>query len=264
MSYMSYIPEKIYNKNIARFIGVLIGLVAWILIALNYPQDLVPLPHEAVLLTWQIIESGRIWEHLVPTVWRTVWGFLGAMVLGITVGIIMGVSFRGQNITLPYIIIGLSIPGVAWAAIWTIIFGFTHLTPIVTVLVVCFPYIAMNFWKGVENIQLDLVKMAKTFDVTNKNILQHIIIPNTAPAAFTSARFGLSISWKVVAVAEMFSANYGIGVMIIRSFELFRYTETWAWALIFVVIILFIENGIFKPLENKLFKYREETDISRI
>lgn len=133
------------------------------------------------------------------------------MILGTGVGVVMGVNNYGQRRTIPYVVIGYSIPAIAWAAISTLIFGFSDLAPIVAALLVTFPYVAANVWKGVENVDGKLIQMSTSFDVPKRRLLFRMLLPNTAPALFAAVRIGLATSWKILIIAEMFAASRGVG-----------------------------------------------------
>lgn len=252
------------NGWVARLFGILLGLSAWYLLASVFPEQIMPYPLEAFLLTWGLIESGVVWEHLFITSWRILWGFVGSMIVGVVLGVLMGSSNYGRLFVTPYILIGLSIPAIAWAAISTLIFGFNEMAPIAATVATTFPFIAINIWKGVENIDWDLVQMSKSFGVSNRRLLLRLIIPNTAGALMTSLRFGVAISWKIVTIAEMFASTNGVGYRLIQAYNGYHFELTWAWAIVFMIVILLIEYGVFKPLERRVFAYRRDADFTRL
>jgi NitT/TauT family transport system permease protein len=245
----------------ARLFGIVLGITAWYILAWIFPNELMPFPLETIALTWDLVASGVVVPHLAATLWRTLWGFVGAAFVGGALGVLMGSTRFGQRFVLPYIIVGLSIPAIAWAAISTLIFGFSELTPIMATIAVTFPFIAINVWKGVEDINADLVAMSSSFGVTNRRTLWRLVIPNAAPQLFAGARFGLAISWKIVTIAEIFASSSGIGYKLIQSYSRFQFEKAWAWALVFMLVILLIEYGIFRPLERKVYEYRPDADF---
>lgn len=248
----------------ARGFGLLLGFLGWTLLASQFPNELMPYPLETLELAWGLVESGVAWPHLYITLWRTLWGFVGSMILGGALGVLMGVNSYGQNFFTPYIVIGLSIPAIAWAAISTLIFGFSILSPVVATVLTTFPYIAINVWKGVESVEPELVDMSRAFDISRFRMLWRFVLPSTAPFLFSAARFGLAISWKIVTIAELFAASSGIGYMLWQSYQIFRFEEAWAWAVLFIIVILLIEYGAIKPIEKHVFEYRHDVDFTLV
>ena len=249
------------NRYAARVFGILLGLVLWTWAAMVFPNQLMPFPLETLELAWGLIERGVAFEHVRWTLWLTIWGFIGSMLVGGFLGILMGVNDYGRRFFTPYVIVGLSVPAIAWAAVTTLMFGFGQMGPIVATILTTFPYIAINVWKGVEQLQADLLDMSKSFHVSNTRMLRRLILPTTAPSLFTALRFGIAISWKIVTIAEIFAGSKGVGYKLMQAYQLYRFEEAWAWAVLFMIIILFIEYAIFKPLERRVFAYRQDADF---
>lgn len=246
---------------VARAFGIGLGIAAWYGIAAIFPAELMPYPAETLILTWELVVSGIVTTHLLDTLWRTWWGFVGAMVVGVGIGVVMGTNDFGRQFALPYVVAGLSVPAIAWAAVTTLIFGFSELAPITATVAVTFPFIAINVWKGVENIDADLVDMCESFDVSRPRMLRRVIIPNAAPQLFAAVRFGLAISWKIVTIAEIFASSSGIGYKLIQAYTRYQFERAWAWAVVFIVVILLIEYGILRRLERKVYEYRHDADL---
>lgn len=245
----------------ARLFGIALGLGLWTLVASFFPAELMPYPYETLVLAWGLIESGVAWTHVGYTFWLTIWGFVGSIILGGILGVLMGVNDYGRRFFTPYVFVGLSIPAIAWAAVTTLIFGFSQMAPIIATVLTTFPYIAINVWKGVEQLDADLLNMCKSFELSKKRLLTRLVLPTIAPSLFTATRFGLAISWKIVTIAEIFAGNQGVGYKLMQAYQLYKFEEAWAWAILFMLIIILIEYGIFKPLERKVFDYRRDADF---
>ncbi|MFC7251617.1 ABC transporter permease [Halomicroarcula sp. GCM10025324] len=245
----------------ARLFGILIGLGAWIWLASVFPNRLMPFPLETLSLAWDITVSGAAFTHIGWTLWLTLLSFVGTMIVGGAIGVAMGVNHYSKRFGTPYIIAGLSVPAVALAAAATLIFGFGSTAPVVATVIAVFPFVAINVWKGVESLESDYIEMSKAFDVSVFRILRRVVIPNAAPSLFTAMRFGLALSWKVVTVVEIFAGSKGVGYKIMQTYQLYRFEEAWAWAVLFLIVILIIEYGFFKPLERKVFEYRQDADF---
>lgn len=236
--------------------GVAAGLVAWVILASVFPRNIMPFPTETLLITWELVVSGRATHHLSATLYRMFWGFIGVMILSIALGVILGFGRYWEDFATPYLMIFLAMPALAIAAGATLIFGFGDLAPIATAIITIFPYITMTVWKGVEDIDMDLVMMGSAFDASNRRLLRAVIFPSIAPALFTASRMGLSHSWRIVTLSEMFASGEGLGQAIISAYDFYRFSEVWGWAVIFLVIVLLIEFVIFKPVHRIMFAYR--------
>lgn len=261
-----YLPgfDTLRHKYVAWSVGLAIGFGGWIAIAAWFPMGLFPTPMETVYASEELLGTNRFWEHVWATFSRSLWGFFGAMFIGVTLGVVMGLSNFGERFSTPYVIIGLAIPGIAWAAIWTIALGLGGEAAILATIVTVFPYITLNVWKGVENIDTDLIKMSRSFGVSRSRLLRRMVLPSVAPALFTATRFGLAIAWKAETAAELFATQNGIGKRAFETFARYQYDTTMAWAFTFVVMIVLFEFLVFRPLERRVFAYRQDADFDVI
>lgn len=258
------IPKTPRVAKLARVLGLLAGIGGWYALASVFPNQLMPYPIETIRLMVDLVVNQNALRDVGSTLFLTFWGFLGSLLLGGFVGVVMGVNNFGQKMFTPYVNIGLSIPAVAWAAISTVIFGFSILTPLTATVATTFPFIAINIWKGVEKLEPDLIRMSKSFNVSNLRLIWRLVLPSTAPSLFTASRFGIAISWKIVTLAEVFSSNIGVGTELMTAYQQYRFETAWAWAGLFIVVILIIEYGMLKPLQRKVFNYRRDADFQLI
>ena len=244
-----------------RVLALLLTYGLWYFIADAFPNNLVPYPIETLQITWELYVTGAAFDHLVPTLSRISVAFVAAMLLGIGIGVAMGSTDFGAKYFAPFLVIGLALPSVALAAITRLVFGYTFIAPVVAATIAVVPFVTINIWKGVENIDQGLLEMGTSFDVSNGRLLRRIIIPNTAPSLFAAVRFGLALSWKVVTVVEVFASSSGIGYKVSQAYQSFQFERSFAWAVVFIVVVVFIEYLVLKPLERRMFEYRPDADM---
>ena len=192
------------------------------------------------------------------------WGFIGGMLLGIQMGVLMGIDDYQRKFLTPHVMLSLSIPHISWGITATLVFGFDILAPIVATILVVFPFVAVTVWKGVEDIDGDLVEMSKSFDLSFYRMIRRVILPNTAPSLLSASRLALAMSWKTVTITEVFAAGTGMGYKIFSAYELIEFEAAWAWAVVFMAVILIVEYGIFKPVQRKVFEYRQDADFTML
>ncbi len=248
--------------GLPRLGGIVLFFVGWWIIASIFPKELVPYPEQAVVLAWELVSEGAVTTHLIDTLVRTFLGFFGGFLLGTMMGVMMGIDDYQRRFMTPHVILSLSIPHISWAVIATMIFGFNILAPVVASVLVVFPFVAVNVWKGVENIDTDLIEMSQSFNASFFRTLHRVIIPNMAPQMFSGSRLGMAMAWKTVVITEMFASQTGMGHQLVSAYEVLEFDRAWAWALIFMVVILIIEYGVFKPLQRKVFEYQQDADFT--
>lgn len=244
-------------KQHPRFSELIFVFSLWSGLAFVFDGSAMPYPHEVFFGTWEVLAGGNVWTHVSYTFTSTFIAFFITMVIGIVMGVSMASNKYGMNLFLPYVVIGLSVPAIAWAAIATLALGIGILVPIISAILIMYPIVALIIWKGVEDIDVNRIEMSDSFNISRRRKIRRVILPDIAPALFASSRYGLAIGWKIVTIAEIFAGSRGIGYMIINTFDQFQWAQTWGWAAIFVGIVLFIEYAILQPLEKRAYKYKE-------
>ena len=248
--------RSIFRPRIMGFVSV---IVLWEICAIITPEGILPTPYvvgkEVIFET--ILEEGFL-AHVGTTVLRILIGFGLAFLIGLTMGIAMGARKFWEDFFSDYVVIGLTIPSLAWAVIGVLWFGLRPLTPVFATVMIAFPYVAVNIWEGVKNVDKDLVDMGRAFGVRKGKIVRHIYLPSLTPFLFAGLRLGFAISWKIVIIAEVFGASNGIGYMIYYWYGMFNMRQVLAWVLLFTFMMLFIEYGIIRRLERRILAWRPE------
>lgn len=257
--YLIQIKTQLKKGLHPKIVGFTLLIVLWEIASILTPENLLP-PPQVVLreVIFRVIMREDFLVHVVSTMVRIIIGFFISYIIGMTMGVMMGAKEFWEEFFKDYVVIGLTIPSLAWAIIGVFWFGLKPLTPVFATVMIVFPYISLNFWEGVKNMDKDLVDMARAFDVNKKRILRHIYISSLVPYSLAAARIGFSISWKIVTVGEMFGAHKGIGVMIFYWYHMFNMRLVLAWLLFFTLIMLVVEYFGFKKLEKHLLRWRPQ------
>ena len=236
--------------------SLLTMLLVWHGISRFFPPALLPGPIPVFARVWEIIVSGQFVVHMVATVGRVVAGFVLAFVASIGVGIFMGVNRSAERFFEPNIVVGLTIPSLAWSVIALMWFGISELAPVFTIFVVLQPLITVNIWQGTKALDHEVIEMARAFRAGRAMVIRDVVIPQLVPYLLAATRFGLSLAWKVVVIAELLGLSNGIGYMIHYSFGIFSMLDVFAWTISFTLVMLAVEYGLLKPLEARVAGWR--------
>jgi len=231
-------------------------LMVWHGISRFFPPALFPGPIPVFARVWEIIVSGQFVVHMVATVSRVVAGFVLAFVASIGVGIFMGVNRTGERFFEPNIVVGLTVPSLAWSVIALMWLSISELAPVFTIFVVLQPLITVNIWQGTKALDHEVIEMARAFRAGRAMVIRDVVIPQLVPYLLAATRFGLSLAWKVVVIAELLGLSNGIGYMIHYSFGIFSMLDVFAWTISFTLVMLAVEYGLLKPLEARVAGWR--------
>ncbi len=206
---------------------------------------------------WSLGPEGKSpYFHMGITLGRTFIAFAAAMLAGIGIGLTMGLRKLFEHSLMALIPLLLTMPTILMVFLAVLWFGFNEIGSLVAVVGVVTPFVAVNMFEGTKAMDKSLIDMAKTFRANNKMLVLKVYVPQLLPYIFSAFRFGFGITWKIVALAETFGIKYGIGYMFFFWFEQFSMEKVLAWIIMFVILMLILEHGVFARLEKKAFAWR--------
>jgi NitT/TauT family transport system permease protein len=240
-----------------RILGYVVFVSAWQLASGRLvASHVLPSPTMMLQEMWAIVQSGLFWFHFGATLRKIAIGFTLAFILGGAVGILM--ARRWADAFFRDWVVGiLNTPGLIFALLAAMIFGFDPVGPITAIVVTSFPFVTVNIAEGVRAIPKDLIDMGKAFRVPERRRTRQILIPFLAPYTFAAVRYGFSIAWKIATLTEVFGSSAGIGFMLRREQQVFNITGMLAWIVFFFAFALMLE-GLLQLGTKRYFRWRPE------
>jgi nitrate/nitrite transport system permease protein len=164
-------------------------------------------------LFWQILESLK----------RVFSGFGIAILVGVPLGLLIGMSKNAQYAFNPFIQIFKPISPLAWLPLLLFIFQDIDMTAMSTIFITSIWPIIINTALGVQNVNQDYLNVAKVLRFSPLEKVTKIILPVAIPFIFTGMRLSLGIAWLVIVAAEMLTGGIGIGFWIWDEYNNLNY-----------------------------------------
>lgn len=252
-----------HRSILIRIGGLALVLVGWQLLSLAFnPNQFPGLGLLAENLYEVVSGSGRYSpvENYGITLARILLGFAAAMIVGTTVGILMGTNdFLDKYLTTP-VMIFMAFPALIWAFLGVLWFGLTtYLVPAFTIFMIVTPYVIVNVWEGAKDIEAELVEMATAYDASTTQLWQEVYLPHLRPYIFATTRIAFSLSWKISLVAEIFGTTSGVGHIVDYYYQNFQADMIIAWALPIMILMFGIER-LLRAYERRLYAWRPQTE----
>src|SRR5690606_20284422 len=163
---------------------------------------LLPAPSAVVLAGGNLISSGGIWEHLAISSWRAFVGLAIGGGLGLLLGLISGLSRRGERMLGSSGQLLRNVPHLALIPLVILWFGIDESAKIFLVaLGTLFP-IYLNTYHGIRNVDAGLVEMARSYGLSGFALFRQVILPGALPSILVGLRFALGFMWLTLIVAE--------------------------------------------------------------
>ncbi|MBI2179497.1 MAG: ABC transporter permease [Deltaproteobacteria bacterium] len=244
-----------------KIYSVAVLLAAWVGLSFVFSEQIIPGPIPVFEAILDNMQSGDGLFHLYKTVSRVVLGLILAMFLGSGLGLVMGLSIKGEKFFESWVMVGLTIPAVVYAIICLLWFGLNDSAAVIAIGITAFPAVAINMWQGVKDIDMQLIAMGKAFRLPTRDLIRKIVLPQTVPYVLAATRYALGISWKIATTVELIGMSSGVGYMLHYWFGLFSMTQVFAWTLTFVLVLLFIEYVLINPFEKRATAWRPAVQV---
>jgi ABC-type nitrate/sulfonate/bicarbonate transport system permease component len=177
--------------------------------------------------------------------------------IGITAGLVIGLAAGRNQIFATLIELPLNAlyatPTVALIPVIVVWFGFGPTAKTVVVLLfVLFP-VLINTMRGVQEVDRELVEVARSFCSGERRMWFDLILPSALPYVVTGLRLAIGRALIGVIVAEFFTAFSGLGYLIVTNANSFQTDRTFvpilviaALGVLLTALLEFIERRVVR------------------
>jgi len=260
---MSTRPRKtFYQKHESSILGygvLLITLIIWQ--ALWSAHKLSPLfmsgPSAIAARFWDDLLHGHLLQDFAYSGKNFVIGFVLAAVSGVVLGVLIGWYKRLEMITAPFTSALYATPRVAMVPLIIIWFGIGMWSKVFIVFISAFFPILINTIGGIQAVDRDLLKCARSFCATDRQIFTTVAIPGAVPFILTGIRQGVALGLIGVVVGEMFGGSQGIGFMVAYGGQTFA-TDTLFVGVLIIAFAGIVMSAAAEQLEKRFSRWRPE------
>jgi NitT/TauT family transport system permease protein len=244
------------HPNIIRATTVGIFLIAWEIYGRSLNPIFLTYPVAIVGAAAELISTGELLAAVLKSLQGLAIGFSLAIVLGITLGVLMG-RYRTVYYALdPFVVALYATPGVALIPLIMLWFGLGLAAKVVIITEACFFPIVINTLAGVRNVSRANVDVARAYGASDRQVMRMVILPSALPFIMAGIRLAVGRGVIGMVVAEFFTALSGIGSLIIV------FSNAFATAKLFVPVITLSLlgvslTGLAQLLERRLAPWKE-------
>ena len=198
-----------------------------------------------------MIADGSIIEHAAFTMYRVMFGFFLAVLVGLPLGILMARFQRVENFFLPLVSALMPIPSFALVPLFMLWFGIGNTTTVLIVFYAATFPMLFNTWSGVRSVNPIWLRAAGAMGADENKMFWKVIIPGASPFIITGMRQAFLRCWIAVVGAEMIAASdWGLGWVIFDAKE-FLNTDVMLASLVVIGAIGFLfERLVFGSIER--------------
>ncbi len=247
---------QIKKHYLSNFYAVGMVILVWEVLHLSLDSFVVPEPLEVLLYALQNVPE--LLRHLSGSMGRIGLGLGLTLIIGGTLGIALGANRYLDCYITPIIYLIYPVPRIAFLPVFMILFGLGDLSKIILIFAISVFHLIVSVRDSIYHLPEHLFLTAKTWGLTRRQKLFHLIIPAAMPSIFTSLKIAIGSSMVAVFFAENYATNIGIGYYIMNAWIKVDYVEMYSG----IIAISLCGMGLFKlieKIEGKVCKWKVES-----
>ena len=231
-------------SGLAALVGV------WAALHAAYGPLVLPRPDLAVRELLRLFLSGEAQLALKATLLHSLAGWASGSVLGLLLALLGG-FWRPAGLALrPVATVLLGTPPIAWLVLAALWFGANGFDAGFTVAVVILPIVFVAALQGLDARDPDLDEMSAGFSAPAWLEMTEILAPQMLSHLLPAAATALGMALKVCVMSEVMASGAGIGGRLAAARSNLDLTETLAWILLVVALVLGLDLLMVAPFRR--------------
>jgi taurine transport system permease protein len=168
------------------------------------------------------LDNHTLWVHVGWSLYRVVSAFALAVLTGIPIGLMMGMSRLARGVFDPPIEFYRPLPPLAYLPLMIIWFGIGELSKVLLIYLACFAPVALAARAGVRSVSQEQLNAALSMGASRAQVIRYVVFPAALPEILVGLRIGMGVGWTTLVAAEMVAASAGLGQMVLNASNFLR------------------------------------------
>ena len=239
-------------------LSAIAGLLAWDIYTRTAGDPLfTPTVPSIASSMWGMIHEREFWSSYATTLEPFFYGWAAALVVGLTLGLVMGLSRPATTVSMPHLSFFNTLPVSTLVPVVVIVFGIDLVARSAVVFLFAIVEVALTAASGVRYVDSDLIDMGRSFGLRRIRRLTRIILPGAAPGIVAAIRVGTGRAVVGMVVMELLLVSVGVGKLISRSRDRFDAPRLYAIVVSLAIFALAVQ-AVMKALERRSQQWRGE------
>jgi ABC-type nitrate/sulfonate/bicarbonate transport system permease component len=231
---------------------LILGLAAWQLLQTgNSPYFPPPSAWWSGLM--QIAASGRLAPASLATIETVIVGLAIAVVAGVAVGTLVGISPRAGRALGPLLEFCRAMPPPAIVPLAILFLGYDERMKLTIVAISAMWPILLNTVSAIRHIHPVLLDVSTSFRLSRTEHVRLIVIPAVVPAILLGVRIALPLTIVLTLLVEILTSIEGIGALMIAAQRNFQSGQVYG-LLVVVGLFGFVLNNAFSIAEGVILR----------
>ncbi|HEV2012567.1 MAG TPA: ABC transporter permease [Candidatus Dormibacteraeota bacterium] len=254
-------PKQTIPRPIVVTLGIgsfVIIMALWSLASVVIKKDLFAPSLLRIWTAWvDMIQHRYFLSDVGWSAFRIIAGFLIAAVMAVPLGLLMGSFEVVRSFFQPLINFIRYMPASAFIPLLILTIGLDESEKLMVIWIGVFFQLALMVMDIAHRVPDEMLNVAYTLGASRWKVFYKVFLPATFPEVVDALRITMGWAWTYLIVAEIVSAERGIGNFIIVS-ERFLRTDRIIAAIITIGILGLITDTIFGLIHRWAFPYVEK------
>jgi len=253
-----WLPQ-IYQRHQSLVLGTLtvgVFLAVWELVPnLGLVKPLFTSSPSRIIQAAMWLFAHGLWHDIWISLQEFLLGFGLAIGLGIPLGIALGWSRTLRSMLEPFVVVLYSVPRIALLPLIILWLGVGIASKVgIVFLGAVFP-ITVNVMSGIRTVDETLVRCARSFGASDRQVLLTVALPGTVPFMITGMRLGAGRALVGIVVAELVVSSAGIGHMMSLAGATFQTDKVFVGVILLAILGLLLSQSL-RALEKRVDSWR--------
>jgi NitT/TauT family transport system permease protein len=250
------IPRRVvFTLGIGSFVVI---LAVWSLASVVINSDLFAPSPARVWTSWvDMILHKNFLSDVGWSSFRIIGGFLIAAVMAVPLGLLMGSFEVVRSFFQPPINFIRYMPASAFIPLLILLIGLDENEKLIVIWIGVFFQLALMVMDIAQRVPDEMLNVAYTLGASRWKVFYKVFLPATFPEVVDALRITMGWAWTYLIVAEIVSAERGIGSFILVSERYLRSDRIIA-AIITIGILGLITDAVIAFIHRRAFPYVEK------
>ncbi|MCW2277701.1 ABC transporter permease [Heliophilum fasciatum] len=207
----------------------------------------------------QLLFDGTLATHAVVSLWRVIVALLGAALIGLPLGILLGGWLTGLAEDLrPLLRVFGQVNPFSLMPVFIFFFGIGEMAKAAVLGWVALWPILHHTITGVRMVDPVYIKTARSMNIARMDFFTQVLLPGAAPSIFVGLRIAVNLAFFILTAAEMIGASAGLGWAVHNAHCMYQFPRLYASA-VMIIALGYGTAQLLRWVERSYFFWKEPT-----
>jgi ABC-type nitrate/sulfonate/bicarbonate transport system permease component len=191
-------------------------------------RTVMPTFTETMRSTVDVVQHPAFLANMRDSATRWVLGFAIAIIVGVTLGILMGRSRVLFTLVDPILTLSYPVPRAALILILVLWFGVGMISMVGIIVLGAIIPIVISSYHGAQGVNPHLLWSARALGTSRRGALVKVVLPAAMPQILSGLRIAIAISIFTVLASELLVRQSGIGAFLFTNWDHGHHRVVWA------------------------------------